>query len=203
MTVLESFDTEFGQERVLASAKSAVTKELMESTGNFQDTLPYEVSSDGKELMERLEYAETIQEKIAYTRLLAKNGPGTEKLRAALKILTKGQDPMSQDMLEFKEIAGTDQTFRNAGRDFEVWANNEIGPDGVPYTDFEAVSTNLKVWNDFSPQRFASMSKPSQMHALKLMQTQESNPEKVRIFAERVLNSTAKDNTSRAPHLTS
>jgi hypothetical protein len=192
-------DLKFGKERVLAAAKSAVTKELFESTDNFQNTLPYPVASNNPELANRLVNAGTTQERVAYARLLAKNGPGTKLLRETLATITAGEDPMSEKMLELKEMLAADQTFRAAGRDFEVWANNEPDPEtGQVFAKFKDATQSLKTWNDISPQRFANMSKPSQLHALKLLQDNDT-PERMREFASGILNSTSRDNVKITP----
>jgi len=196
-TIAAGIDYDGGDKRVLAAAKAAVTKEVMEKTDNIQNTMDYDKQSNIQQLGDEFAGV-SIEEKIAHARLLAKSGPGVKKLRQVLTDWTADKDPASDDMMMLKEILANDQTFSKASRDFEVWGNNEGTGTGEfdsegneiqrIYENFGEVAEKPGVWQNITGQRFASMKEPAQRHALELLQRQPNGETLVRKFATRVLD---------------
>ncbi len=157
-----------GAMRVVAAAKAAQSKESMETIQNIQSTLDYEVASDNGKLETLFAGATTTEERVAYAKVMRANGsPGIESLKKSLAAHTTAnatlapgatRDQAMKQELDLKEILAYDNDFRAAGRDLEVWANNE-----KPGQTFKQVSDSASVWSDQSAQRFASMSKPAQL----------------------------------------
>jgi len=168
-------DTQGGTNRVLASAKKAVSEELIKATNNFQDTLDYDIASNPDALATGFEAAADPTEKIVYARLMARNAPGLKKLKNVLQTYTSNRAPDDDEVMLLKEVLAGDDTFRNAGRDMEVWANNERKGDGSLYTDFEDVQDSIGVINNISADRFARMNAYKQHDAL--YRLQENDPE--------------------------
>jgi hypothetical protein len=165
---------EHGEVRVLAAAKKAVSDEMIKATNNFFDTMDYDLASNPAKLETAWRDAASrgeITEIIAYGRKLATNAPGLRKLKPLLEEFTRGKDPLSDDVLLLKEVLGADSTFRSAGRDLEVWANNETNPaTGDAYTDFAEVRNAAAPWANITASRFASMNAYSQEEALYWLQ---------------------------------
>jgi hypothetical protein len=168
-------DTQGGTNRVLASAKKAVSEELIKATNNFQDTLDYEVASNPDALAAGFEAAADPTEKIVYARLMARNAPGLMKLKDVLQTYTKDRRADDEEVMLLKEVLAGDDTFRNAGRDMEVWANNERKRDGSLYTNFKDVQNSIGVINNISAERFARMNAYKQHDAL--YRLQENDPQ--------------------------
>lgn len=168
-----------GEVRVLAAAKKAVSDELIKMTNNFYDTMDYDIASNPDKLEAAWRAAEAkgeMSEVIAYGRKLAMNAPGLRKLKPLLEEFTRGRSPLDDDVLLLKEVLGADSTFRDAGRDLEVWANNEINPDtGAAYDDFAAVRSARAPWANITASRFARMNAYSQEEALYWLQENEPN----------------------------
>lgn len=167
-----------GEVRVMAAAKKAVSEELIKMTNNFYDTMDYDIASNP----DRLEVAwrdaterGELTEVIAYGRKLALNAPGLRKLKPLLEEFTRGKDPLADDVMLLKEVLGADGSFRDAGRDLEVWANNEINPStGMPYTDFAEVRHAPAPWANITASRFARMNAYSQEEALYWLQENDT-----------------------------
>jgi len=177
-------DDQGGMNRVLASAKKAVSEELIKATNNFQDTLDYDIASNPEALDTGFRSASDPTEKIVYARLMARNAPGLKKLKAALRDYTAARDPEDDEVMLLKEVLGADGTFRDAGRDLEVWANNERKPDGNLYSDFEDVQDTIGVINNISADRFSRMNAYSQLDAL--YRLQENDPTALENLLERI-----------------
>lgn len=175
-----------GASRVAASAKAAQTKEMMENIQNIQSTMPFEDSSNPERLQQLFnDPGSTTEQKIAYLKAMYKAGsPGVRATRDTLTDWTNDPNPSPEKLEEIamiKEVMQDDQGFQRAGRDFEVWSNNEhsvttvdpVTGDTVnsPHASFGEVSNDLSVWADISAQRFASMNKASQTEALRRVQT--------------------------------
>ncbi len=194
-------DTKDGETRVLAAARAAATKDVMENADNLQNTMPYDQQSNLRYLEENFDDATMVQ-KIAHARLLAKSGPGVKRLRQMLTRWTADKDPLNDDVMMLKEILGADNTFRSASRDFEVWANNEAKDDsGTLYGNFDEVAQNPGVWRSIKANRFAAMSEPAQRHALTLLQSQDNGIELVQQFAERMLFDPSIQSSVKGPPL--
>ena len=210
-------DVDFGQQRVLAAAKAAVTKELMTNTENFQNTLPYEISSDPDRLFELARETKLTSEKIAYSRLLAAMGtPGHDRLNTLLLEYPDRSnypsDPIERekfeaDMLDYREIMATDRNFTDAGRDFEVWARNERKADKDAtgktifrtYNDFADATNTMGIWSEISAQRWARMGKIKQEQSIALLS--EQAPDNLRDLATRVVeDKTALSQLKGKPH---
>ena len=163
-----------GAGRVLAAAKAAVTKELITNTDNFQNTLDYDVASDIDELERRFKGLPNdtsfIPERVAYARLLARNGsPGVSRLMSVLTDYTAALPPDDDSVMLLKEILAGEQSVKSSSRALEVWSNNERDDSGNLYANFDAVNQTTGIWKSITGQRFASMAQPAQEHALKLL----------------------------------
>lgn len=210
-------DRDFGQQRVTAAAKAAQTKELMTNTENFQNTLPFDISSNPDKLFELARTTQLTSEKIAYSRLLAAMGtPGHDRLDKLLNEYTAPSsypaDPTARakfesDMKDYREIMATDSNFTTAGRDFEVWARNEQKADTDAngntffrtYNSFADATNTLGIWSEISAQRWARMGKIKQEQSLELLQAQ--NPDGLRDIARRVTeDKTALSQLKGKPH---
>lgn len=167
-------DSQGGVNRVMASAKKAVSDELVKATNNFQDTLDYDVASNPAVLAQNFRAATDPTEKIVYARLMARNAPGLKQLKNVLREYTAARSPEDGEVMLLKEILSGDDAFRNAGRDMEVWANNERNPQGNLYTNFEDVQDTISVINNISADRFARMNTYKQLDAL--YRLQENDP---------------------------
>lgn len=165
---------EHGEVRVLASAKKAVSDELIKATNNIYDTMDYDLASNPAKMKAAWNDAKDrgeISEIIAYGRKLAMNAPGLRTLKPLLEEFTRGKDPLSDDVMLLKEVLGADSTFRDAGRDLEVWANNETNPaTNKPYADFADVRNAAAPWANITASRFARMNAYSQEEALYWLQ---------------------------------
>ena len=192
-----------GAMRVVAAAKAAQSKETMETIQNIQSTLPYEIASDNAALEQRFASASTTEERVAYAKLMRGNGsPGVEALKRSLAAHTTAnaslapgaaRDEAMKHELDLKEILAYDNDFRAAGRDLEVWANNE-----KPGQTFKQVSDSADVWSDQSAQRFASMSKPAQMKLIAKLAN--DRPDELRAFIARFkADDTARGKVKGAP----
>lgn len=163
-----------GEVRVLASAKKAVSDELIKATNNIYDTMDYDLASSPAKMKAAWNDAKDrgeMSEIIAYGRKLAMNAPGLRTLKPLLEEFTRGKDPLSEDVMLLKEILGADSTFRDAGRDLEVWANNETNPaTDKPYGDFADVRNAAAPWANITASRFARMNAYSQEEALYWLQ---------------------------------
>lgn len=168
-----------GEIRVLASAKKAVSDELIKATNNIYDTMDYDLASDPAKMKAAWNDAKDrgeISEIIAYGRKLAMNAPGLRTLKPLLEEFTRGKDPLSDDVMLLKEVLGADSTFRDAGRDLEVWANNETNPaTNRPYADFADVRNAPAPWANITASRFARMNAYSQEEALYWLQQNAPN----------------------------
>ncbi len=187
---------EKGELRVLASAKKAVSDEQIKAANNFYDTMDYDLASNPAKLETAWRDAvkrNDTTEIIAYGRRLAMNAPGLKKLKPLLEEYTSSKDPLDEDIMLVKEVLGSDQTFRNAGRDLEVWANNEsyvvtdasgnavLDANGEPvtrlYSNFNEVRNASAPWENITASRFASMNAYSQEEAMYWLQ--ENAPDKL------------------------
>lgn len=167
-----------GQVRVLASAKKAVSEELIKATNNVYDTMEYELASDPQELERAWGDAVSrgeMSEVIAYARKLSLNAPGLRKLKPLLEQFTVGKDPLADDVMLLKEVLAGDDGFRNAGRDLEVWANNEKNPaTDRPYADFAEVRNASGPYANITASRFARMNAYSQEETLWWLQQNDA-----------------------------
>lgn len=167
-----------GQVRVLASAKKAVSEELIKATNNVYDTMEYDLASDPQELERAWGDAVSrgeMSEVIAYARKLSLNAPGLRKLKPLLEQFTVGKDPLADDVMLLKEVLAGDDGFRNAGRDLEVWANNEKNPaTDRPYADFAEVRNASGPYANITASRFARMNAYSQEETLYWLQENAS-----------------------------
>jgi hypothetical protein len=167
-----------GASRVLSAAKAAVTKELITNTDNFQNTLDYDVASDIDELSRRFKALPNdvafIPERVAYARLLARNGsPGVRELMDVLGSYTAALPPTDDTVMLLKEILAGEQSIKTSSRAFEVWSQNERNDNGDLYANFDEVNNTVGVWKSITGQRFASMSQPAQEQALTLLETDD------------------------------
>lgn len=177
--------------RVLASAKAANTKQLMEEIDNLVATVDLDIKSNIPELKNRFDKAVqegNVAHQAAYLKMMNANGsPGIEAMEESLSKRTRGTPYNDKDLMDLKDIMSGDSNFRAAGRSFEVWANNERSEDAVdangnvirdsegnkvkvPHANFEAVNNDPSVYKDISAQRFAGMSKPQQDKALTVLE---------------------------------
>lgn len=177
-------DDQGGVNRVLASAKKAVSDELIKATNNFQDTLDYDIASNPDSLAQGFRAATDPTEKIVYARLMARNAPGLKQLKTVLREYTAANAPDDEEVMLLKEVLSGDDTFRNAGRDMEVWANNERNSNGELYTNFEDVQNTISVINNISADRFARMNAYKQHDAL--YRLQQNDPVALRGLIERI-----------------
>lgn len=171
-----------GATRVLAAAKKAVSDELIKKTQNIQDTMDYDLASDPSKLGAAFDDpSSSLEEKIAYARIMARNGPGVKRLKQSLRDFTDSKAPNDDDIMLLKEVLAGDDAFRNAGRDFEVWANNESYTERDAqgniisqrlYKDFDEVHNTATVYSNISASRFASQNQESQMDTLRILQAQ-------------------------------
>ncbi len=157
---------------------------MIESIDNYQNTLPFDVTSDVSQLRTRFNNPDiSMTERVAYARAMRNNGsPGVIALEEELVNLTgdSGQWSAStvqanpdtkKDLLTFKEIMREDKGFQTASRSFEVWANNEKVGDGQggkrDYTSFGEALDRTDVFETVSAQRFASQSENVRVDQLK------------------------------------
>ncbi len=186
-----------GKMRIVAEAKAVVSKELATDIENIMSTLDKEVASNPIELEARFNNAvatDNLAEMAAYQKLMVRNGsPGVTKARESLTNFTdtsglagKELEKRQEQIKDMKDILSGDDHFQRAGRDFEVWSNNEHSQGSgeyrkdaagnllldenkkpieikVPHTNFGAVTNDSSVWSSISAQRFASMNQSSQM----------------------------------------
>lgn len=202
---------EAGRLRVIAEAKATESKELMGDIDNIMSTLDKEVASNPVELQIRFNKAvasENLAEMAAYQKLMIRNGsPGVTQSRQSLSDFTDTSglsgDALKKresQIMDMKDIMSGDETFKKAGRDFEVWSNNEHsiktgqkddnGNDiKIPHANFSAVSQDSSVWSSISAQRFASMNSSSQDLMLNQLETaaKSGSPEAYDSFVNRVL----------------
>ncbi len=160
-----------GEAKALAAAKATVTQETMKNIENIQSTMPFEDSSNPARLQQMFDSAGSTEERVAILKAMYKNGsPGVRATRETLARWTSDPAADVDEIQTIKEIMQSDQGFQRAGRDFEVWSNNEhsqVDASGnrVPHASFSDVTADQTVWADISAQRFASMNKSSQDQA--------------------------------------
>ncbi|MGK2896579.1 MAG: hypothetical protein ACSLEY_03205 [Candidatus Saccharimonadales bacterium] len=163
-----------GANRVLAAAKKAVSEEMIRATNNIFDTMDYDVASNPDLLETAWNDAAArgeLSEMIAYARKMAVNAPGLKKLKPLLATYTQSMGPLSDEVMTLKEVLAADDTFRNAGRDMEVWANNEINPDtGQLFRDFQEVRDSSSPYGNITASRFTRMNAYSQQETLYWLQ---------------------------------
>ncbi len=153
---------EQGRNSVLAKAKSTVSASYMEDIKNIQDTMDYDLSTDNVRLETAFNTATTLSQRVAYANAIAKNGaPGIAKLADVIKSY-ESTGPATQDLLDFKEILGTNGDIRKAGKSFDDWINNSKGTS----VTFDMINEDIATWKNLPADKFAASNSTMQHHAI-------------------------------------
>ncbi|MEP7205091.1 MAG: hypothetical protein ABI716_02770 [Candidatus Saccharibacteria bacterium] len=167
---------EQGRLSVLASAKKASSKFLIDDIQNIQDTMDYDLATNNDELLHMFDASTTQSQRIAYARTMSKNGgPGINALRTAIQNYDASA-PAASDMYDFKELLGAQPGVTSAGKDIEFWITNSrynaLDAHGAPdpragqTRTFSDISNDNSTWLNMSATAFASQNITTQFHAL-------------------------------------
>lgn len=196
-----------GQNSVVASAKSTASQLFMDDIKNIQSTMDYSLSTNIELLHDKFTKSTTMPERVAYAKAIAKNGgPGIKELRDVITEYEKS-GPAQQDLLDFKELLGTEGSIMSAGKDIEFWITNSKvtdakgnfarDPAGTPITrTFEDLTQDVGTWTALSASAFANMNVVSQFRALEVMQDHDArnNTHTYNTYIEMLRDSPAADN---------
>lgn len=150
-----------GINSVEARAKSIVSQSYIEDVKNIENTMDYKLQTDIPGLEHAFKSSTTLTQRIAYANSLSKNGsPGVEMLAKVIQDY-EATGPAQQDLRDFKQVLGENQSVKQAGKNFEDWINN-----GKPHLNFNQITNDISTWNNLSAERFAAMNISQQKVAI-------------------------------------
>lgn len=165
-----------GYQSVLASAKKTASKFLLDDIQNIQETMDYALATDVTELHSKFSSATTMAERVAYAKAAAKNGgPGITMLRTMIKEYEGSNDTAFGDLLDFKELVGTEASIRTAGKDIEFWLNNSKNEATNTIKTFDEISEDISTWTNLSANAFAGQNVSTHHYALGLLYEKDKN----------------------------
>ena len=168
-----------GEARVLAKAKSTVSSALLEEIKSIKSTMLYEEASNADQLKAEFEQPGiSLAKRIAMVHAAAENG--AHGYETAIEMIThyqqhgdngkSGPKPDTADMVDFKELLGTDPSLKAKGRDVEMFLNEGTDTDTL-IADY---TSNPSKWN-ISATRFAEMTDKRQQKVLRAL-SDPANP---------------------------
>ena len=163
---------EQGRLSVLASAKKAASKFLIDDIQNIQDTMDYDLATNNDRLVDMFASSTTQSQRVAYARAMSKNGgPGIGALRRSIQTF-EASNPAANDLYDFKELLGAQPGVMAAGKDIEFWLTNSRHDGAADPTragqlrTFDEISNDNSTWLNMSANAFASQNITTQFHAL-------------------------------------
>lgn len=163
-----------GYMSVLAAAKKTASKFLVEEISNIQDTLDYKVATDVEALHQKFSSSTTMAERVAYANAIANNGgPGIGKLRDVFREYERTQGLAPEDLLDFKELVGSNSSIRASGKDIEFWLSNSRDPVTNKSRSFDEVAYDIKTWTNLSAEAFAAQSVATHHFAFEVLYRQD------------------------------
>lgn len=163
-----------GYQSVLANAKKTASKFLLDDIQNIQETMDYDLATDVSALHTKFSNSTTMAERVAYAKATAKNGgPGIGELRKMLQEYESSRDTSLGDLLDFKELVGSDASIRSSGKDIEFWLNNSKDESTNRIKKFGEISGDIKTWTNLSANAFAAQNVSTHHYALELLNRQD------------------------------
>lgn len=199
--------------RVLAKAKSTVSAAMVDDIKNIEATMDYNLAKDSDRLSKMITQDRSLsfEQKVAYTRAMAKNGgPGNANLRKVLSSLgTDGNNVMSEsDLTNFKELLASESSIMSQGKDIEFFLTNTTknnpatgeplrNADGsFQYRAFDDITDDLSTWKNLSTNAFASQNAVTQDIALEKLY-RANDPAYMKIIQQISDNPTALGNVKQ------
>lgn len=160
--------------RVLAKAKSAVSKAYVEDAKSIQGTMDYELATNVPELKRQFEDTTVeipMSRRLAMVWATAQNGNyGYEQAREMIDWYVKhggegGGRPTDSDIRDFKELVKIESSLPEGDRALELYLNEGVNLDKT----LEDFTNDMGTWN-IKTSRFARMGETRQLEAIKVWQ---------------------------------
>jgi hypothetical protein len=168
--------------RVLAKAKSTVSRAYVEDAKSIQSTMPYDLSTNVPELKRQFESSTEIPmaRRLAMVWATAQNGNfGYEQAREMIDWYVKhggegGGRPTDSDIRDFKELIKIDSSLSDGDRALELFLNEGVNLDKT----LEDFTNDMGTWN-IKTSRFAQMGETRQLEAIKVWQSKGAEGEEM------------------------
>ena len=172
---------EVGERSVVARVKTERSKFMLDDIKNIENTADFDITSSPAKLYKLFESAQTDEERVAYTSIMAKRGaPGASRLRDMIREMESRVQSgrMSHaDMSGYKELViAQNPNILGLGKDLEFFFTNASYDGDHPdpslagkIKSFDEITNDVGTWGNLSADAFSRMNYVNQMQGLRIL----------------------------------